>query len=180
MTDVLVWFQRGALCTCLAVAAVPAHAGLFDGLFGDKAAAKAQVDPVQRLWKVGEFSQVQVVSREPGSTENQHPAKVPAEVLRWQLAGVRTTVDGKSVNLFGADEINDLAEPLAQALAVAGPGDDVLLLSTSRRGASFLTTATGITARLFVQDGSLQLIVHDARLEFIKDYIGSRTPPKFT
>jgi hypothetical protein len=37
-----------------------------------------------------------------------------------------------------------------------------------------------VTARLFVQDGQLQLIVNDARYEFMNLYIGSRQPPVFT
>ena len=180
MTDRLKWFKSGALCASLWAAAVPAQAGLFDSLFGNKQPAQAKVDPAQRTWRMGEFTTLELVPRESGAPENQHPARVPAEVLRWQLGGVRATVDGQSVTLFAAEEINDIAEPLAQALAVAGPGEDVLLLSTSRRGASFLTTATGVTARLFVQDGNLQLIVRDARLEFIKSYISNNAKPKFS
>ena len=180
VTNVLAWFKRGALCAGLVATGVPAHAGLFDTLFGRQPAAQqAKVDPAQRTWSMGEFNTLQLVPREPGAAENQHPLRVGSDVLRWQLAGVRVIVDGKSVALLSGDEVNEIAEPLAQALAVAGPGDDVVLLSTSRRGATFLTTATGVTARLFVQDGSLQLIVRDARLEFIKDYINSRSAPSF-
>lgn len=170
------------LCGGLLIGAAPAHAGLFDALFGSKPAdaAPATVDPAQRVWRIGEFSAVQIVPAEPGAAPNQQPARLGVDVLRWQLGGIRATVDGKVVNLFAADEINDFAEPLAQALALAGPGDDVLLVSTSRRGASFLSNVTAVTARLFVQDGSLQFIVRDVRLEFVKDYINSRAPLKFS
>jgi hypothetical protein len=123
---------------------------------------------------------VQVVPAEPGAAPNQHPMRLGADLLRWQFAGIRTTIGGKTVNLFGNDEINEIAEPLAQAFALAGPGDDVLLISSSRRGASFLTDVTAVTARLFVQDGGLQFVVRDTRLEFVKEYISSRNAPKFS
>jgi Short C-terminal domain len=165
------------VCAGLLVAALPAQAGLFDSLFGGATAVK--VDPSQRLWRIGEFTTVQLVSAEAGAGPNQHPARVTADALRWQLGGIRTTVDDKMVALFAADEVNEFAEPLAQALAAAGPADDVLLVSSSRRGASFLTDVTAVTARLFVQDGSLQFIVRDARAAFVKEYINSRNPPKF-
>jgi hypothetical protein len=128
---------------------------------------------------MGEFTTIQLVPREPGAGPNQHPARVSGEALRWTLGGVRVNVDGGNAALLSADEVGELAEPLAQALAVARPEDDVVLLSTSRRGANFLTTATGVTARLFVQDGRLQLIVRDARLDFIKQYIASKATPTF-
>ena len=166
------------LCAGLLAAALPAQAGLFDSLFGGGTTVK--VDAAQRIWRIGEFSTVQLVPAEAGAGLNQHPARVTADALRWQLGGIRTTVDGKMVALFGADEVNEFAEPLAQALATAGAGDDILLVSSSRRGASFLTDVTAVTARLFVQDGSLQFIVRDARGAFVKEYISSRSAPKFS
>ena len=174
-------FKRLALCTALLAAAVPAQAGIFDSLFGTKAgeAAQFQVDGARRTWRIGEFTTVELVPIEAGAAPNQHPIRVTAEALRWQLGGIRTTVDGKNMALFAADEINDLAEPLAQAFAAAGPGDDVVLISSSRRGASFLTNVTAVTARLFVQDSGLQLIVSEVRQEFVRDYIASRSEPKF-
>ena len=169
--------QHALLCAGLLAVALPAQAGLFDSLFGGATAVK--VDAAQRSWRIGEFTTVQLVPAEAGAGPNQHPARVTADALRWQLGGIRTTVDGQMVTLFAADEVNDFAEPLAQALATAGPGDDILLVSSSRRGASFLTDVTAVTARLFVQDGSLQFIVRDTRAAFVKEYINSRTPLKF-
>jgi hypothetical protein len=166
------------LVACLLAMAAPAQAGIFDSLFGSGQTA-VKVDPAQRSWRIGEFTTVQVVQAEAGAAPNQHPARVTADALRWQLGGIRATVDGSSVALFAADEISDFAEPLAQALVVAGPGDDVLLVSSSRRGASFLTDVTAVTARLFVQDDKLQVIVRDARAAFVKEYINSNKAPKF-
>ena len=169
--------RPAVLCAGLLVAALPAQAGLFDSLFGGTSAVK--VDAGQRIWRIGEFTTVQLVPAEAGAAPNQHPARVTADALRWQFGGIRTTVDGQMVPLFAADEVNDFAEALAQALATAGPGDDIVLVSASRRGASFLTAVTAVTARLFVQDGGLQIIVRDTRASFVKEYINSRAPLKF-
>ena len=177
--------QRAALAAALAaggwLACAPAHAGVMDFLFGSKksTADAAQVDPQRRTWRIGEFTAIRLVPREPGSAPNQQPVSLHPEGLRQQLALVRTTVKGTPQPLFANDEISELIEPLAQALSVAGPGDDVLLLSTARRGDGVLVAPMGITARLFVQGGSLNLIVHDARLDFVNAYIGTHITPQF-
>lgn len=159
----------------------PARAGVMDFLFGSKKAAAepAAADPSRRRWRIGEFTAIQLAAKEPGAPANEHPQALHPEGLRQQLALIRTPVKGGMQPLFAADELSELAEPLAQALAVAGPGDDVLLLSTARRGEGVLGTPLGITARLFVQGGQLNLLVHDARLDFVNAYIGSRIPPQF-
>jgi hypothetical protein len=176
------WLRTVLLCGGLLCATVPAHAQILDFLFGKKPAGaeSAQPDANQRSWRMGEFTQVQLVPRETGGADNQHPAQWPAETLRQQLAQVRTEFRGEPQPLFGADELSVLVGALSQALALAKPGDDLLLLSTHRRGGGILIAPFGITARLFVQDGSLQLIVHDARLDFMDTYIGTRVQPTFT
>ncbi|MBX3619171.1 MAG: SHOCT domain-containing protein [Rhizobacter sp.] len=142
--------------------------------------AAAAAESAQRLWQIGEFTAIRLVPREEGAEPTQHPAAVPPEQLRQMLASVRVMLRGKSEALFTADELNELVEPLAQALAAATPADDLLLLSTSRRSEVLLAPKSGLTARLFVQANALNLIVHDARLEFMGAWIGTRIPPKFT
>lgn len=136
-------------------------------------------DAPKRVWQIGEFSQVQRVPREAGSEPNQHPRVLPPEQLRSLLASLRVITKGKSQPLFVTDEIGDLIEPLSQAFAAAEPGDDLLLLSTTRRGDNVLAPATGLTARLFVQSEQLHVIVNDARLEFMGAWIGTRISPRF-
>ena len=176
------WFQSALLCGWLLCAAMPAHSAVLDFLFGKKAgeADAAQLDPKQREWRLGEFTSIRLAPREPDAAANQHPAQRSAESLRLQLSLVRADLRGGEQPLFAADELADLVGPLSQALALAGPGDDVLLLSTHRRGNGIVMAPFGITARLFVQDDNLQLIVHDARLDFVDTYIGTRVPPTFT
>ena len=144
----------------------------------------ACIDPAsaasERNWSLGQFTSIELVPREPGASDNQHPAAWSAELLRRQLGAVRAVVDGKSEPLFHPDELDALAEPLSQALAGARPEDDVLLLSTHRRGGPFFVSPMGLTARLFAQNGNLQLIVRDARLDFYNRYLGSKVTPTFT
>lgn len=165
------------------LAAAPAQAGVMDFLFGSKKTdsdVETKANPKRRTWQIGEFKSVQLVPKESGSEANQQPVSVQPEWLRQQLAYVRTTVNGVSVPLFAADELADLIEPIAQALSLAQPNDDLLLLSTARRGEGILVAPMGVTARLFAQGGNLNLIVRDARLDFVNNYRGSHVAPQFT
>jgi hypothetical protein len=171
-----------AAAATLMAAALPARAGLMDFLFGSKAAetSAAPVDPNRRQWRIADFTAIRIVEREAGAAANQHPARLEPEWLRQQLAVVRVTARGANQPLFGADELAELIEPLAQAFSVAGPGDDLLLLSTSRRNEGLLIQPSGITARLFVQAGALHLIVNDARRDFVSEYRATQIEPRFT
>lgn len=158
----------------------PASAGLLDGLLGGSKAEPDRADSRRRLWPIRDFSSVQLVARESNSAPNQHPAKLNPETLRRQLATVRFASGNATRPLFTADETEDLVDPLVQAFANAGPGDDVLLLSSARRSDAILMRPMAVTARLFVQGGQLQMIVHDARFDFYNDYVGSKKDPVFT
>jgi hypothetical protein len=149
-------------------------AGLLAGGF-----TASQAGP-QRTWQIHEFTRVELVAREAGSDANQHPARLAPEALREQLARVQFVAGGKRLPLFAGDEINELAGPLSQALESAGPGDDVLLLSSARSEGGLLGSPTAITARLFVQGGALQLIVRDARFAFYDAYRGTQAAPRFS
>ena len=170
------------LCACLGGAVVHADAADWKDWFFGKTGTDAPVNPEKKVWQIGEFSSVQRVPREAGSAPNQHPALVQIEGLRQALGAMRLDVGGKPEPLFGNDELAELVEPLRQALSVAGPGDDLLLLSTDRRGQGFLAPQLGLTARLFVQGDQLNLIVRDARLDFVSIYLGTNRNvlPTFT
>lgn len=182
MTSASRWLVPALLGSTLALAAVPVQAAWTDFLFGSKngAAEKPAVPADRRVWRIGEFTAIQRAEREAGAAANQHPVSVPPETLRLLLAPARLVSARGSQPLFAPDELSELIEPLSEALAVATPSDDLLLLSTHRRGEGLLRTPTGLTARLFVQDNALHLIVHEARREFVDQYIGSRITPTFT
>ena len=176
-----VWVKLLLSCAVLLGSPRPAHAGWMDSLFGkDSAQTEAsKASPGQRIWRIKEFTTIALVPREPGAVENQQPVQVQPNVLRQQLALVQSVGRSGPHPLFAADEIADLIEPLVQAFGRAGPNDDVLLLSASRRDGGVLVAPTAVTARLFVQGGELQLIVHDARFDFYDTYRGTNVAPRF-
>lgn len=163
-------------------AAAPAQAGVMDFLFGgssSKQADASQPSSNRREWSIGEFTAVRLQPQEPGAAPNAHPATVPVDWLKQVLASITITVNNREERLLDNDEVAELAVPISQALSLARPQDDVLLLSTSKRDAGLLGTAYGVTARLFVQGGALQFIAHDTRLDFVHAYRGSRIVPDF-
>ena len=135
--------------------------------------------PSRTQWKLGEHTWVKRVPAEEGAPPNEHPAKIDRAALQQRLGEVRFLADGQENPLFHKDELASLAEPLREALSLASPGEDLVLLSTHKRGGSFLSSAYGITARLFVQGGQFQILVHDARLDFVDRYRGSQVLPEF-
>lgn len=178
------WLAPAILCAGVTLAPAPSAlaASWTDFLFGSKNAGgdRPAVPSDRRVWRIGEFTAIQRAEREAGAPANQHPAAIAPETLRQLLAPVRLVVGNATQPLFAPDELSDLIEPLAEALSVAQPGDDLLLLSTHRRSGGVLVAPLGLTARLFVQDNALHLIVHEARRDFVNAYIGSRIPPTFT
>jgi len=162
----------------------PVHAaGLLEGLFGkqsnNNAGAPAAARPGKKLWEVRNFSRVMLAPKEAGAADSDHPLQLQPEGLRQALGKVRVKVNGRDEALFAADELDPLMEPLQEAFASARPDEDVLLLSTDRREAGLIGTPLGVTARLFVKDGQLNLIVRDARLDFVNRYRGTGTLPTF-
>lgn len=151
--------------------------GLWVGLLTTVALTAA--GPSRTQWKLGEHTWVKRMPAEAGAPLNEHPAKIDRVALQQRLGEVRFLADGQENPLFHKDELASLAEPLREALSLAGPGEDLVLLSTHKRGGSFLSSAYGITARLFVQGGQLQLLVHDVRLDFVDRYRGSQVLPEF-
>ncbi|NWJ40613.1 MAG: SHOCT domain-containing protein [Geothrix sp.] len=137
-------------------------------------------EPDQTQWRLANFTWLKLVPAEPGAPANAHPASLGDEALVAALGPVQVTVEGQSIPLFAKDELKGLARPLREALALARPGHDLILLSTYKRGGGFMEMPVGLTARLFVADGALNLIVHDARLTFMDRYSADRTLPTFT
>jgi hypothetical protein len=130
-------------------------------------------------WKLASFTWVNRVAAEPGAPANAQPATLSDEAIAAALGSVVATVEGRSVPLFAKDELAGLTKALREAFALAKPDEDLVLLSSNRRGGLFMEVPQGITARLFVREGALNLIVHDARLAFLDRYYAENTLPKF-
>jgi len=167
--------------------ATPAHAGWFDAIFGKSAKPDTPVqqpqqpDSKNRSWQLHEFTSIKLVPREAGSEPNLHPVRVDPEALRGQLAAIQVVVDksGNRSPLFDKGELDELVPILAKALLAATPADDVQLLSSDRREGGFIGSPLALTARLFVDAGGLEIIVHDARQDFYDAYRGNSVPPRF-
>jgi len=135
--------------------------------------------PGQTQWKLDPFTWVKRTPAEAGAPANAQPAALSPAALQAALGPVRVTVDGKEEALFAADELQGLAKILGEAFAAIQPGEDLLLLSTHKRGGGFLDLPLGLTARLFVREGALHLLVQEPRLVFMDRYTVDRTVPTF-
>jgi hypothetical protein len=156
-------FRMLALATLPALTVGPVRAG----------------DPGRMQWKPANFTWVKRVPAEPGAPANDQPARIPRESLAAALASVRCQGDGPAEPLFVKDEAVLLAKTLGEAFALAQPGEDLVLLSTVRRSGGLMAPTLGVTARLFLKDGALNLIVHDTRLDFMGRYVAENTLPVF-
>jgi len=139
-------------------------------------AAPAKPPKQQVNWWIGQFNYLKRVTKEPNAPANDQPVKLSPDMVRQDLMAVRL---GPKDFLFGNDEINGLVGPICAALAQAGPNEDLIVLSTSSHSHSILPNRTAITARLFVKDGQLNLILHDARFAFYDRYLATNEVPDF-
>jgi hypothetical protein len=157
-----------------------AQTGPMDFLFSGSGAPRAgdTLRNKQRVWKVGEYTAVVLQAADAGSAPNRQPVRLNPDTLRNRLAGVEFRSDDRTLPLFSADELKDIVPTLVQALTMAGPGDDLLLLSTARRESGLIGLPMSITARLFMADGQLNLIVDSARQDTLSLFRAARMPPK--
>ena len=116
----------------------------------------------------------------PGAPDNQHPWTVEPNTLHAWLQQVQVMRSGAAKPLFAIDELNNIVPAIAEALAHARPDQDIALVSSARHEDNTFYSITAVTARLFVVDGHLNLIVHDARVDFYDAARGSGMAPHFT
>ncbi len=134
----------------------------------------------RQLWRITDYTTIELVAREPGAPDNQHPWTVDPAALRSWLAQVNVLRNGAPKPLFGPDELGNIAPAIAEALANARPDQDIALVSSGHHEDNSFFGITAVTARLFVIDGHLNLIVHDARVDFYDAARGSGMAPHFT
>lgn len=143
------------------------------------ALATAPAPDHRRTWELNQVTWVKLVPREKDAPLNAHPAKVDPAALRRQLEGILIPADPGEETLFVKEELAALVGPICEALGVAGSDEDLVLLSSYRRGVGFMSPQLGITARMFVQDGKLNVIVKETRLDFVGRYVMSNDKPIF-
>ncbi len=141
--------------------------------------ALAAPEGSRRSWEVSPFTWVKRAAVEPGAPANSHPLRVDEAALVQALGSVRFLSGAREQALFAPAEAAELGRPLAEALAAAGPGEDLLLLSSSKREAGFFGKSLSVTARVFAREGRLNLIVQDTRLDFVEIYFHTFIMPTF-
>jgi len=144
-----------------------------------QAPLRAAPPSTRHRWDISPFSWVQLSPAEQGAPANHHPLRVSTASLEQALTHARLVTPKDEAPLFGGGEVAELAKVLFEAFNVAAPGEDVELVSTSKRLGSAMDSALTVTARLFLLDGKLNLLVHDARLDFVYAYNMNFQMPKF-
>ncbi len=134
----------------------------------------------RQLWRITDYTTIELVAREPGAPDNQHPWTVDPAALRSWLAQINVLRNGAPKPLFAADELGNIVPAITDALANARPDQDIALVSSGHHEDNSFFGITAVTARLFVLDGHLNLIVHDARVDFYDAARGSGMAPHFT
>ena len=134
----------------------------------------------RQLWRIADYTTVELVAREPGAPDNQHPWTIEANTLHALLQQVQVIRGGLAKPLFAIDELNNIVPAITEALAHARADQDIAVVSSARHEDNTFYGITAVTARLFVIDGHLNLIVHDARVDFYDAARGSGMAPHFT
>ncbi len=134
----------------------------------------------RQLWRIADYTTVELVAREAGAPANQHPWTIEPNTLHALLQQVQLIRGGAAKPLFAIDELNSIVPAITEALANARPDQDVALVSSARHEDNTFYSITAVTARLFVVDGRLNLIVHDPRVDFYDAARGSGMAPHFT
>lgn len=149
-------------------------------LLAGLAPLQAAPPTARRQWDLSPFSWLRRSPAEAGAPPNGHPLQVSPKSLEQALASVMVATPDGDEHLFDPNESAELSRPLSEALAVARPGDDVELVSTTKRLGAISPYALTVTARLFVVDGKLNLLVHDARRDVAFAYTLTLQMPEYT
>lgn len=132
-------------------------------------------------WRVGEYSGVRRVPKEAGSGANDYAGPWMERDVGELLQQVSFEASGKRAQpLFGRDEADALARVLVDAFAVANVDEDILIASTARREGGLLDMPKTVTARVFVSEGQLNLIVHSVREDAASYWRGTKLVPSLT
>ena len=131
----------------------------------------------QHRWDLLKYTWVRLERRETGSEPNDHPARIEPATLRPLLESVQITGEEGLEPLFSKNEMDHINGPICAALGQALPEEDVLLFSTFQHSAGIFGPALTVTARIFVKDGQLQIIVKETRLDYATKALAEVDPP---
>lgn len=128
----------------------------------------AQTNPdVVRVVRHEQFKNVLLVKREAGSEANSHPQRLSTGVVSAALRSVQITRGGGvAEDLFdkeASNEINELSGMLVEALALAGPDEDVLFHFPQTQRNALLAENLMLNGRVFVRNQQLHIIFGEMR-----------------
>lgn len=138
-----------------------------------------EAKPTRTRWDLALFTELRLVARETGATPNEHPRTVDPALLGLILSKLRVQAEDGEEPLFDPNELGGLVKPFAEALSLATPEQDLLLISSHRRGGGLMGAPLTLCARVFVKDQSLQLILGDTRVDVTSYYLAQRRDPEF-
>lgn len=155
-----------------------------DGYSVKIASQGAERNPdIVRVVRQEQFKNMLVVNREPGSEPNQHPLQIEPAALGTLLQEIRITRSkGEPEHLFDDDhlpELKEFSKWLADALATAGPGHDILFHFPQNRGLGLITENMMTTGRVFVRSGKLNIIFGDIQQYYEGQWLKAHIAPRF-
>ena len=66
----------------------------------------------RQLWRLSDYTTIELVAREPGAPDNQHPYVAEANTLHAWLQQVQVVRGGAAKPLFAIDELNNILPSL--------------------------------------------------------------------
>ncbi|MFT5535330.1 MAG: hypothetical protein ACI802_003594 [Candidatus Paceibacteria bacterium] len=128
--------------------------------------------PRDLAWNDGEFDQIYLSTG--NAPANLQPQVIAVDSVSRALALLK--VDGKNapVALFDDDSARSLARGLTAALSKAGPQQDALFFIVSSGNSGLFGNKLGNSGRAFIDQHGLNIILGEARVDFIGRYRATR------
>lgn len=142
-------------------------------------------DVVATLWQAGEYGYVRIVTIEGAAQgSNDQPVNLTPEQIREAFSRLQIQKNNKEPKpLFTERELNNIAKPLAQALAEARPDQDISFAVADREGgvlASVFSPLLMTTGRVFYKNGELNVILGTVQTPFESQLRATGVMPDFT
>lgn len=124
-----------------------------------------------------QFRNILAVKLEANATNNQHPLQIEAEDVAPLLKQIkiRKISTGEIEPLFLPEEIDELSPWLIQALKSVQPSEDIVFHYPQKRGWGIIGEYMMTTGRLFIKDGSLNIIFGNIQQHYEGQWLQSHT-----
>ena len=128
---------------------------------------KAGENIVSVLWEE-QYGYVRIERAENNAPFNDHPVSLTAEQVRQMLSQLQVEKGAaSSKTLFDGEELDDISQPIALALANAGSDEDVTFAVAGQKGPiTFIKKRLLTTGRIFNRDGMINIIFGLVHTEF--------------